>query len=308
MTEYFRKTFQSRFLRGIFLVLALIAASAGVGWFFGKIWLDRTRDSSDPKAVFAAGDETAPASESQQEWRQRAKIRARRSELKIDSQFFRDLVDEIVAIRYRDLEKNSSEKRAKRSEISLETLDRLANLDEMTRQEFGKFDRQQRREWRERMNEMRLGSRVLDTLADNAFFTAFPEITERPTLDRPLGQVRAALALSQLQSLRSGESYRKITALAEGGTETVEGSLSSYRGRAMAIEARSGQTLTLNLEADGEVSLYLYSPSGSVALLENSSDRQWSGKLPEDGFYELVIVSKSPTPIPFRLSLQTAGS
>ncbi|MFN6189200.1 MAG: serine/threonine protein kinase, partial [Microcystis sp.] len=41
-------------------------------------------------------------------------------------------------------------------------------------------------------------------------------------------------------------------------------------------------------------------------LLDKSSDRQWSGQLPEEGFYELVILPQSSTPVHFRLQLQVS--
>jgi serine/threonine-protein kinase len=47
----------------------------------------------------------------------------------------------------------------------------------------------------------------------------------------------------------------------------------------------------------------IYTPSGKTTLLEDSSDRTWSGKLPESGFYELVVVSNASRPIDYQLDL-----
>jgi serine/threonine-protein kinase len=48
----------------------------------------------------------------------------------------------------------------------------------------------------------------------------------------------------------------------------------------------------------------VYSPSGKVRFLENSTQRKLSVTLPEDGFYEFVVVSTAPQPVDYQLSLQ----
>jgi hypothetical protein len=307
MTDNSLKKLNSGCARKVLFVFLWVVSSAGIGWSIGRVWTERGQPVEAAKPVFTSDHPTAPVSANQQEWQKRATIRARRSQLGIESQFFRTLVDEVLDRRYPDLAKDSSEKRAKRGEISLELLDRLETLDETIRRDLGKFDRQQHQQWRESINDLRLSSRVLNILADRAFFAVFPEVTDRPDFDRPLGQVWSAFALGELQSLQSGASYREITTLLEGGVETIDASVQEKKGNAYAIEARSNHTLTLTLETPEEVEISLYSPSGNVTLLENSNDRQWSGKLPEDGFYELVIVSKSTSPTSFRLDLQIAN-
>ncbi|WP_332865126.1 hypothetical protein [Pannus brasiliensis] len=306
MTENSLKRLNSGCVRNLVLLLLLISGSATAGWWIGKAWIDRSRPTPAYRPAFTAGDPAAPSTESQQEWQDRAKIRARRSELGIDSQFFRLLVDETLTIQYPDLGDDAAEKRRKRSLVSLELLDRLAVLDGAILRELGTYGAEQRREWRKAVNELHLGSQTLYDLADGGFFAFFPEVTDRPSFDRPLGQVWSAFAVSRLQSLQSGSSYRKIETLTESGQEIIEGSLTKGAGNAYSIDLRSGRNLTVNLSTDGDVTISLYSPTGSVKLLENSSDRQWSGQLSEDGFYELIILSKSATPITFRLDLQVA--
>ena len=156
------------------------------------------------------------------------------------------------------------------------------------------------------MNQLRLSSIVLNLLTDNAFFQLFPELTERPNFDKSLGQLWSGLAWNQLQSLQSGLSYQAIESLDAGGEEVIEAILSQGQGKAYAIKLRSSDRLNLNLEAEGEVLLSFYSPTGNITLLDKSSDRQWTGQLPEEGFYELVILPQSSTPVHFRLQLKVS--
>ncbi len=37
--------------------------------------------------------------------------------------------------------------------------------------------------------------------------------------------------------------------------------------------------------------------------MQDSSDRAWSGKLPESGFYEFVVVSTASQPVDYQLKI-----
>jgi serine/threonine-protein kinase len=284
----------------IFCLLMLL--SAGIGWLIGKQWVKHSNQPQTVKPVFAT-EENNFNSATDRAWQRKAEIRKRRLELGIDSQFFKNLVNELFNLRYGDL-KEEKQKQEQRDILAEETLDRLDRLDSGTREGLGSYDEQQRQKWREKVNQLRLSSRVLNLLADNAFFQLFPELTERPNFDSSLGQLWSGLAWNQLQSLQSGLSYQAIESLDAGGEEIIEGILSEGQGKAYALKLRSSDRLDLNLEAEGEVFIYFYSPSGNITLLDKSSDRQWSGQLPEDGFYELVIVPQSSIPVNFRLQLK----
>jgi serine/threonine-protein kinase len=286
----------------IFCLLMLL--SAGIGWLIGKQWVKQSNQPQVVKPVFAPEDNNFNDA-TDQVWQRKAEIRKRRLELGVDSLFFKNLVDELFNLRYGDL-KEEKQKQEQRDILAEETLDRLNWIDSSTREEFGSYDSQQRQEWREKVNQLRLSGKVLNLLTDTAFFQLFPELTERPNFDGGLGQVWSGLAWNQLQSLQSGLSYQAIESLFTGGEEIIEGILSEGQGKAYAIKLHSGDQLNLNLEAEGEVLLYFYSPSGNVTLLDKSSDRQWSGQLPEEGFYELVILPQSSTPVNFRLQLKVS--
>jgi hypothetical protein len=284
----------------IFCLLMLV--SAGIGWLIGKTWVKHANQPQTVKPVFATEGSNLNSATAQA-WQRKADIRKRRLELGIDSQFFKNLVDELFYLRYADI-KEEKQKQEQRDILAEEILDRLDRLDSSTRAGLGSYDQQKRQEWRQAVNELRLSSKVLHLLTDNAFLQLFPELTARPNFETALGQVWSALAGNQLQSLQSGLSYQAIESLDAGGEENIEGILSERQGKAYALKLHSSDRLNLNLEAEGEVLIYFYSPSGNVTLLDKSSDRQWSGQLPEDGFYELVILPQSSTTVNFRLQLK----
>ncbi|NJN86764.1 MAG: hypothetical protein HC881_11175 [Leptolyngbyaceae cyanobacterium SL_7_1] len=70
---------------------------------------------------------------------------------------------------------------------------------------------------------------------------------------------------------------------------------------------RQGQLMRLNLQADATavpLSIYPPRPTAQVpALLEDSSERVWSGELDQSGYYEVVIVNRGAASIGYRLTL-----
>lgn len=286
----------------IFCLLMLL--SAAIGWLIGKQWVKHSNQPQTVKPVFAT-EENNFNSATDRAWQRKAEMRKRRLELGIDSRFFKNLVSELFSLRYGDI-KGEKQKQEQRDVLAAEILDHLERLDFGTREALGSYDDQQREKWRKQVNQLRLSSRVLNLLTDAAFFQLFPELTERPSFDSSLGQLWSGLAWNQLQSLQSGLSYQAIESLDAAGEEVIEAILSQGQAKAYAIKLRSSNRLDLNLEAEGEVFIYLYSPTGNITLLDKSSDRQWSGQLPEEGFYELVILPQSFTPVHFRLQLRVS--
>jgi serine/threonine-protein kinase len=59
----------------------------------------------------------------------------------------------------------------------------------------------------------------------------------------------------------------------------------------------------VQLEADEKALISVYSPSGKIVFLEDSSERNLSQTLPESGFYEFVIVSTASAPIDYQLTV-----
>ena len=63
------------------------------------------------------------------------------------------------------------------------------------------------------------------------------------------------------------------------------------------------QLVKLDLQAEAQVLVSIYPPTGKTSLLEDSATRTWSQTLPEDGYYEIVVVSNASTPMDYQLNL-----
>jgi serine/threonine-protein kinase len=79
--------------------------------------------------------------------------------------------------------------------------------------------------------------------------------------------------------------------------------LQSGEGKTFVAELTKEQVMQLELEADPQVLISVYSPTGKIKLMEDSRDRTWDGNLPESGFYEFVVVSTASGKSDYQLKL-----
>ncbi|MFB8787259.1 MAG: hypothetical protein U7123_00005 [Potamolinea sp.] len=89
----------------------------------------------------------------------------------------------------------------------------------------------------------------------------------------------------------------------EATNKKVSGNLKPGRGKVLIARLTEGQEMKVNLTTNKKTLFSIYSPTGKVTLLEDSRERTWSGKLPESGFYEFVVVSDDPDPLTYQLEL-----
>jgi serine/threonine protein kinase, bacterial len=61
--------------------------------------------------------------------------------------------------------------------------------------------------------------------------------------------------------------------------------------------------MEVKLEANSKVLLSIYSPSGKIVFLEDSQQRTVSKTLPENGFYEFVVVSTASATLDYQLTV-----
>jgi serine/threonine-protein kinase len=61
--------------------------------------------------------------------------------------------------------------------------------------------------------------------------------------------------------------------------------------------------LQINLIPANGIQVSIYSPTGKNNLFEDSSTGQWSGQLPESGYYEIILINPSKTAIPYTLKI-----
>jgi serine/threonine protein kinase, bacterial len=106
-----------------------------------------------------------------------------------------------------------------------------------------------------------------------------------------------------LNALKTREALERIVFDSGAVGKQVSGTLKPGEGKVFLASLSADQTMTVKLETASKVLFSIYSPSGTTTLLEDSRDRTWSGKLPESGLYEFVVVSESSGTINYQLEL-----
>ena len=295
------------------------------GWLAGKAWLHRQQQSArvfDPleqEPLMPTPSKPFANAQGQQA------LERRRRGLGINKKFYQELVDQAFSEKYlpsQTAEPKDAQWQQRWNQTAAEYLDKLSFLSAEARQGLGTYDRQQRDRWKRRANQLHLSSRALYDLVDRQFFYRFPEQKNQQFLHQPIGQVWQGIIVDTLDALQSGEALKQIelTPLqpefgttpdyeeiprnsTDAATAQVNGTLKPGQGQAYIVRLEAAQQMKATLEADQETLLSIYSPTGSVKMLEDSRTRQWSGNLPEDGFYEIVIVSDAERSLNYQLTL-----
>jgi serine/threonine-protein kinase len=168
---------------------------------------------------------------------------------------------------------------------------------------LGRYSGLERSRWRKELYKLHLSSRALSDLADAAFLAMFPQYKGKNYMNQPISQVWYALADEKFKAILAGTAYEQIS-FAPGTTDKqVGGSLKPGEGKAYVAELTQEQMMKLDLQADPQILISVYSPTGKIKLMQGSSDRAWSGKLPESGFYEFVVVSTASQPVDYQLKI-----
>ncbi|ACK68673.1 serine/threonine protein kinase [Gloeothece citriformis PCC 7424] len=315
----------SNFLHGclgkLTLVLLLSIGSGMMGWLAGKTWLDQITQNNTPsessdKSTTVFTDNPSSSGISDQEWKRKNEIQSRRLNLGIDSQFFYNLVDQLFQSEYPAMQgkiltnkPEDDQWREKWDKIAADLLDKLSFLSPKALKDLGKYTQAQRNLWIQEANRLHLSSRALYDLADGTFFYYFPEQKNQEFITQPIGQVWNAIIFDRLETMRSGKFYEKLN-LSESELETQSnGRLEPGEGNAYVIRLNASETVKIALKADNKDTLFsIYSPTGKNNLLEDSQEHQWSGELPENGFYEITIVSQSKKPLDYQLTISFDNS
>ena len=250
------------------------------------------------------------ANYSPEERARKERLKTRRQQLSIDFNFYVNLVNQLF------WDKNPSQKgrslsdapsdaalRAKWDETAASVLEKLSPLSTDSRQKLGTFTAAERDRWKIEVNKINVGSRSLYDLGDAAFYRQFPEQRGKNFIDQPIGQVWQGFVNDKLTAILAGSAFRKLT-FAPGATSTSSGgTLKPGDGRVFIASLAKNQQLDLKLNANSKVLLSAYSPSGSQRFLEDSTQRSLSLILPEDGFYEFVVVSTGSQDLGYSLNI-----
>ncbi|MBD2055220.1 protein kinase [Oculatella sp. FACHB-28] len=299
----------------LLVVLALISGSAGAGWWATTNWILPEQVPGPPteEAVEPGSDESPRFSEAEQA--RKAELQTQREELGIPYEFYVNLANAAFYERYPDQRGRTltdgpedEEWRSHWDEIAAEWLDTLeTSLSPEARGQLGSYDEGDREQWKQQANQLYVGSRSLYDLADAQFFHLFPEQRGKDFLDQPLGQVWQGIVFDRLRTLQDGSMLEQIKFDADSYSEQLEESLEPGEGRVYTANLSEGQILRLDLDAPSDatqLSVYLPRPTSNLpVLLEDSTDTRWSSKLPQSGFYEVVVVSTASEPIDYQLDL-----
>ncbi|MEB3311780.1 MAG: serine/threonine-protein kinase [Snowella sp.] len=287
--------------------LVLILSSGILGWFAGKAWLEQVLT---PKPVPSSDILTeSPSNSSPVSMANNAKmtdrLRTRLQSLGIDPLFFSRLVDQSLTLPITKIPQASpspfSDQQWQQAANTL--LDKLSLLSPEALQELGRYSGTQRNEWVRQVNQLRLSSRSLTNLVNVRFFQDFPELESQNFQGQPLEQVWYAIAFDTVKALQQQKNYELLARNSTQNTQQVTGKLSPGEGKAYVISLPASKPMEIKLEGDPDAVLTIYSPTGQQTLLDNSRTHQWSGVLPETGYYEIIVASKAKAPFDYQLTL-----
>ncbi|WP_009633347.1 serine/threonine-protein kinase [Synechocystis sp. PCC 7509] len=236
---------------------------------------------------------------------------ARRQNLGIDENYYFNVINQLFWAKYptssqgRKLtnEPADSQNRVQWYKIADQLLTKLETISVTSRQKLGSYTKADRDRAVQAINQVFVGSRSLYDLTDATFFGLFPDQKGKNFANQPIGQIWNAIAQDKASNIIAGTAYEKI-AFAPGSTSVqLSGSLNPGEGKVFVAQLALGQLMQIDLQAEAQVLISVYSPTGKTVLLEDSAIRAWSETLPEDGYYEIVVVTNASAPMDYQLNL-----
>jgi serine/threonine-protein kinase len=244
------------------------------------------------------------------ERQRKERLSDRRQQLGINSNFYVNLVNQVFwdrnpSLRGRTLSDGPEDEglRAEWDKTALELLEKLAPMNSNTRRQLGTYTTAERDRWKVEVNKINVGSRSLYDLGDAAFYSVFPEQRGKNFQEQPIGQVWYGFVSDKLSAILNRSAFQKLVFDPGATGKTVNGILQPGDGKVFIAGLAKDQSLELKLQANSQVLLSVYSPSGKIQFLEDSTQRSLSKKLPEKGFYEFVVVSTASKPEDYRLTI-----
>ncbi|TBR61963.1 serine/threonine protein kinase [Westiellopsis prolifica IICB1] len=298
----------------IILVFLLLTTSAIVAvWGANSLLLSRFDDiEPQPTPTFSPTKQPLNplAQYSPAERSRKQRLRDRRQRLGIDENFYVSLVNQIFwennpSLQRRSLTNEPADEqlRAQWDKTADQLLQKLTLLSSQSRQKLGTYGGSDRDLWKVEVNNLNVSSRALYDLGNAAFFQQFPQQESKNYIDQPVGQVWHAFVADKLNAILARSAFQKINFDLNTTSKTVSGNLKSSAGKVFIADLQQDQLIEVNLAAHSQILWSIYSPTGKYMFLEDSQKRSWSGKLPESGFYEFVIVSRSSQPLSYQLTL-----
>ncbi|WGV24258.1 protein kinase domain-containing protein [Halotia branconii] len=295
----------------IFVAVLALASTAGIILWGLNRGGDRNSGVIEPTPTPTITQPTDPLANYSPEERQRKeRLSDRRQQLGLDRGFYINLVNQIFwdknpSLQGRTLsdEPEDESLRAQWDQTADQLLDKLSVLSTKARRQLGTYTTAERDRWKVEVNQINVGSRSLYDLGDAAFFNQFPEQRGKTFLDQPIGQVWYGFVSDKLSAILAGSAFQKLTFDPGATGKTVSSTLQPGSGKIFIADLAKEQSLDLKLQANSQVLLSVYSPSGKITFLEDSKRRTLSTQLPENGFYEFVVVSTASELVDYRLTI-----
>ncbi|QNP30695.1 serine/threonine-protein kinase [Cylindrospermopsis curvispora] len=295
----------------IMMVTMAMFTSAGLLWWgFNNRYQPISTSNVTSPTPTTTPSVNPTANYSPEEKQRKQKLRDRLEELNINSRFFTNLVNQVfweknpsLTGRTLSSEPEDESLREEWDKTAMEVVEKLAMLTENSRRQLGTYTSSTRQKWQMVINSRNISSKALYDLADAAFFHIFPEQKGKNFLTKPLGQVWQGFANDRLNDIMENTAWEKIVLDPGNTTKMVRGTLDPRVGKVFIAKLVKDQNMQVQLDANTEVLLSIYSPSGKTKFLEDSKLRQLSQILPESGFYEFVLVSTASKPEDYEFSL-----
>ncbi|MEM7771794.1 MAG: serine/threonine-protein kinase [Cyanobacteria bacterium P01_A01_bin.37] len=305
-----------------FLVILILAGMGGwVGYQWIPQWLNigderETSDQPPDQAIDSGQDlDDASAQISPEEQARKDALRSRRAALGIDTSFLVALTDTGFYETYprqrgRQLTDSPEDAiwRERWDAIATDWLDLLDEiLSPQARLKLGRYGQADRDQWKQRINRLYISSPALYDVVDAEFIHIFPDQRNQNFIDQPIGQIWHGLAADQVQAMQSGTTLKNIQ-FADGATShEISGELAPGDGQVYTLNLAENQQFRLTVDApqnDVRLSIYVPQPTDDIpAILEDARSLNWSGTLPQSGYYEVTIVSVAKQPSRFRMMI-----
>ncbi len=291
-------------------VWVIVLAAGGGGWWAANEFLaPEIPNSADPAAVEPDEPEEGSSNLPPEERARKEALGDRRRELDVDYGLLvrlanRTFFEEYPGQQGRTLTESPEDAvwRERWDAIASEWLDTLeTHLSAAARQNLGGYSARDPERWRERVNQLFVGSRALNDLTDAKFFHLFPNQRGTAFIDEPIGQIWYAIAFDTVNALENRRVLEEIRFDEDRYSTRLTQTFDPGGGQVYIGNFTEGQILRLNLQAPPDrtrLSIYLPRPTTEQPfLLEDAEQTTWSGRLPQSGYYEIVIVSTADEPL-----------
>ncbi|MCU0548318.1 MAG: protein kinase [Leptolyngbya sp. Prado105] len=181
-----------------------------------------------------------------------------------------------------------AEEASQSAESVLKLLERLS---QEARRGMGTYKRVNYDSWLNQRNS-NLSRRAIETLTDAQFVALFPDHKGKILNPRTFGQVWYAIAFDQIKQAKP-----------ETFSSSISGTLTNGVGKVYRSRFKQGQTVQLSLNAPAnQIALWIF--SSEATLLKDFQQANWTGKIQQTGFYEIVIAPTTLTEVNYELELE----